>query len=241
MPTQLQDYCLSHLGVVQYVPRDFCVPEKPAVDTAKVIVEPDVPETITPPNKSIAQVESSDQSVVSKVRAETVPAPAQEQADGSPATDPDLRFRISYWQLPDVLVFSSLDYGENPPQDQHQLLGNILQAVKRLSGILAEPELVDWPVVPTAPANAEAAKAMFTSLLKGRAEQTGSRWVLIMGQRAQQFLLAEEAVDGKVAVSERCQAVLTPGLDEMLADPQCKRTTWQQIRFLTDIPDTPPV
>ena len=252
MPAQLRDYYLSNLGVVQYVPSDFCVPEVVVTDTQEVIAEPTVTEAVVEP--AVVEVETT-------TAHSTSPAakPVQKQVDVKPVVDTELRFRISYWQLPDLLVFSSLDYGENPPQDQHQLLSNILQAVGRLPGMLAEPEMVDWPVVPTAPADTEAAKTVFTSLLQGRAEQTGSRWILVMGQRARQFLLSGKELSGKTmagnvldgnladnkqygqaSVNEYCQAVVTPGLDQMLADPQSKRTTWQLVRFLADAPASKP-
>ena len=235
MPTpQLRDYYLSNLGIVQYVPSEFCVveqaipatqpaiEEKPAVDKQPPAAQPSLAEKVP----ATVQIDVAGPEDTAK------PAAPVETA----APEPELRFRISYWQLADILVFSALDYGQNPPQDQHQLLGNILQAVGRLSAPLSEPELMDWPLVPSAPAGADEARSMFSSFLKARIEQSGARWVLVMGSRAREFLLAGAgpAEGGRVPLTEQCEAVLTPGLDEMLADPACKRTTWQSIRFLSD-------
>ncbi|MDM3871986.1 hypothetical protein QSV34_11575 [Porticoccus sp. W117] len=166
----------------------------------------------------------------------TTPAPVQKPETSANSVNEDaepLRFAICHWLVGDTLVFSALDYDQNPPQNQHQLLANILRAIGRLNSSLAEPELVQWPLVTNAPGGEQEAKAMFSSLLRGRVEQSNCNLVLVMGQRAGQFLLPEEQRDpNRYPLSEQCQLVVTPGLDEMLADGATKRITWDLLRTL---------
>ncbi|MGS2723851.1 hypothetical protein ACVBEJ_08890 [Porticoccus sp. GXU_MW_L64] len=219
-----RDYCLKTLGVVQYVPREFFAPQKPSPSPVKATPVADVKPSPKKPliDLKIAQPSQS-------------PAPAQPAKARSAGEEAEpLRFAMCHWRVGDTLVFGALDYDQNPPQNQHQLLANILRAIGRLDSSLAEPELVQWPVVANAPGGLEDARAMFASLLSGRVEQSGCSLVLVMGQRASQYLLPEgQRETGRGQLSERCQWVVTPGLDDMLADPAHKRTTWQLLRPVT--------
>ena len=226
-----RDYYLKTLGIVQYVPKEFFVPEA-AVAELETAPGPDI--------KPIAQQPVVVEKVAKKPPVELQPvepkaAPSAKPVEQSPAVkdEPPLRFAMCHWLVANTLVFSALDYDQNPPQNQHQLLANILRSIGRLPSTLAEPELVQWPVVASAPGGAQEARAMFSSLLRGRVEQSGCDLVLVMGQRASQFLLPEE---GSGNLPEQCQLVVTPGLGEMLADPTRKRDTWNLLRPLAEVP-----
>jgi len=133
-----------------------------------------------------------------------------------------------------VLVFSALDYGENPPQNQHRLLENILKSVNRVGVSLAEPEFMDWPLTANAPSDKTGACAMFATFLQGRLKLSGAKNVLLFGERSCQFLLPESTVlsnhEGSLAGDVSVLSV--PSLKDMLADSSKKRLTWQIIRPL---------
>ena len=250
-----RDYYLKNLGIVQYVPQEFCLPPQAAV--ASGTLEPRVPESKvlesgmpvgnTPASTNSSALEAiKSASLQSQPSAQPAAPPTNQpiapekpevQAQTS-ATEEPVRFAICHWLVGETLVFSGLDYGQNPPQDQHQLLANILKSIGRLASPLSEPEVVQWPLVATAPGGESQARAMFTSLLQGRVEQSGCRLVLVMGSRASQFLLpvksqSDDATPvASIALSDHCQLLVTPGLDDMLTDPQHKRATWELLRPL---------
>ncbi|UTW45231.1 hypothetical protein KFE80_12850 [bacterium SCSIO 12696] len=231
-----RDYYLKNLGIVQYVPREFCIPDTVSEEPQPAVVElpasPPVSSNAasTPKRPSLAAELDTEPPVV---RTPEASAAENLQAEQQPSDDA-LRFAICHWLVNDTLVFAALEYGENPPQNQHQLLSNILRAIGRLESPLSEPEVVQWPVVPNAPAGEKDAKALFTSLLKGRVQQSESRLVLVMGQSASQWLLPESQwSQGTYSYGDGdCQLVVTPGLGDMLAEPSQKRTTWGLIRPL---------
>ncbi|WIO75115.1 hypothetical protein QP938_04190 [Porticoccaceae bacterium LTM1] len=253
---QERDYYLKTLGVIQYVPREFCLPETVAeVTAAPPEVNPEIAqvEPAQPPVQDAREL-LAEQPVENRAESpeeKPVPQPIEKQpveieqaatVTAEPAvkakpvdTEEPQRFRICYWRVADLLVFDSLDYGQNPPQDRHELLANILQSIGRSGSPLPEPELLDWPLVPNARADNAGARAMFSTFLKRRVEQDNVQWVLVMGECASNYLLSNLVnVKGKMALSGDCQAIRLPGLAEMLEDPNHKRTAWQAIRFLAE-------
>ncbi|MCV6605423.1 MAG: hypothetical protein OIF34_08965 [Porticoccaceae bacterium] len=225
-----RDYYLKTLGIVQYVPREFCVPEAPSQQP----VETQPAAVVEAPKAQLSERKAPSIEIQTPEAAPSQPARKAETAAAE--SDEPLRFAMCHWLIADTLVFSALDYDQNPPQNQHQLLANILRAIGRLSSPLAEPELVQWPLVATAPGGEDEARAMFGSLLRGRAEQSNCQLVLVMGQRASQFLLPDEQrAQGSYGFSDECQLVVTPGLDEMLSEPARKRDTWQLLQPLAKV------
>lgn len=252
-----RDYYLKTLGVIQYVPREFCLPEvTPEVAADSPIVKPEIVQ-VEPSQSPVQEAQKTLAGRSARQPAESsvdtpAPTPVEKQPVVEPVTtqtkesavvtkpvdaEEPQRFRICYWQVADLLVFDSLDYGQNPPQDRHQLLANILQSIGRLETLLPEPELMDWPLVPNARADNAGARAMFSTFLKRRIDQGSVQWVLILGECASNYLLSNMVnIKGKMALSGQCQAIRLPGLAEMLEDPNHKRTAWQAIRFLADTP-----
>lgn len=237
--SNLRDYYLSTLGVVQYVPREYCAIE--AAGEPAVSVEPASSAATLPTTGNTAP--SIDFGAINPETPASPPRQPARQTDVRPDTDTEtpqeVRLRISCWQpCPDLLVAGSLAYGQNPPQDQQQLLAGILQAIGRLPGPLREPELLDWPSRPGADASVGGAKTMLSMFLNGRLQSGGVRWVLIMGDIAAKYLLPEElpVTDGKAVLSETTTAIVTSGLADMLADRENKRATWEAIRFLAERP-----
>lgn len=257
MAAQLRDYYLSNLGITQYVPKEFVVVAEeglPAASTEALLAETEPSKA--EPQSRVTDSASTARDIASQLsepatakpvvdKAEAVEKAAVEpasQASSQPkpqatveaepqSVSADVQFRIASWQpAADLLVFSSLDYGQNPQQDQHQLLTNILRAVKRLASPLREPELHDWPVVPNAPADEAGAKAMFSEFLNTKVAHTQAKWVLIMGERAQQYLLA--GADQSARLPSGATVIATSGLDEMLAEPSCKREAWAALQPL---------
>lgn len=147
-----------------------------------------------------------------------------------------VNFRLCYWQpAADLLVFSALDYAQNPPQDQHQLLTNILKAIGKLPTMLPEPEFIDWPVTVNAASDKAGAQLMCSAFLQGRLKQSGANKVLLFGERARRYLLPQtaELASSQVTLADGTLVISTPSLAMMLTQAANKRLTWQAIRCLT--------
>ncbi len=243
-----RDYYLATLGVVQYVPRDFCLPETDAVAER---VESEVPAVVARSERP-ADLDILKQNVSSSFEPRSPQEHAlQKQASQPPeqripsadeASEPEVRFRITCWQpVADLLVVSSLEYGQNPRQPQQELLSGVLRAIGRLPQPLHEPELLDWPTKPGADASASGARTLFSTFLHARLQNRSVRWVLVMGDVAAQYLLSggqlpegKAGAEGRIQLTDNTAAIVTPGLEQMLADREHKRATWEAVRFLAE-------
>lgn len=142
--------------------------------------------------------------------------------------------RLACWRpAADLLVLDALPPGGHPSREQLALLGNILAAIGRRPARLSTAESIDWPLLQSGDRSLSGAREALKLFLAGRLAQSPFQWLLAMGAPAWQ-LLADEADAGQVIaiVEGAAQAILVPGLAEMLANPQSKAATWRAIRFL---------
>ena len=142
--------------------------------------------------------------------------------------------RLACWQpAPDLLVFDAQPPGGCPNRDQLTLLGNILAAIGRRPATLPAAEFIDWPPLPGGDCSLSGAREALALFLRGRQSQSSFAWLLVLGEPAWRFFADAACAGQRLAVAEGAvQAILVPGLAEMLADPQSKAATWQAIRFL---------
>jgi hypothetical protein len=154
-----------------------------------------------------------------------------------------LNFRLACWQPDsDVLVFNQLEPGEQPDNDQCQLLGNILRAIGRLPNGLPSPELIDWPVGRRGGGSDESevgAHAMLSVFLDVRIKKHGVLWVLLMGEQAAELLSPtnnsySDLLGKNQEIAGGAKIVVVRSLQEMLQDSDTKSGTWQAIQCLID-------
>lgn len=154
-------------------------------------------------------------------------------------------FRLGCWQpAADLLVLDSLPQQSAPDSERLQLLTNILRAIHRRPESLPPAEFIDWP--PTGSADPASARSLLEMFLQGRFERKPFRWVLVMGKAAAILLPAEpsanEGRDWRARWGERwklacgAEAVLTPGLGDMIAEAKYKAAAWAALRFLAEPP-----
>lgn len=166
-------------------------------------------------------------------------APAAVSSEGSGGAPMALLapMRLACWRpAADLLVLNALPCGQRPDRQSLTLLANMLRAIGRQPESLEAPEFFDWPLLPggdTALAAAHEALAVF---LAGRMAKEPFRWALVMGEPAWRWLAgsAPDLTPGvRLAVAGgQAQAILVPGLAEMLAAPHLKALAWQAIRAL---------
>lgn len=168
-----------------------------------------------------------DEVPVAGVCADAVPA------NESPAEMlPPLRL-VCWRPAADLLVLDAQPPGGRPSREQLALLGNILAAIDRQPARLPAAESIDWPLLQSGDRSRSAAQEALKLFLAGRLAQSPFQWLLAMGEPAWQLLTGEADAGQVIAIVEgAAQAILVPGLAEMLADPQCKAATWRAIRFL---------
>lgn len=238
MDAARRDRYLAALGVVRYRPRPAHV--VPAV-TAPARTVPD--ERVQPAPPAIPDVEPYR----SRVLAEQVPPTPVERppltAASEPAPNPSaaapVALRLACWQpVPDLLVLDALPPGGWPDRERTALLANILRAIGRLPGPLAAAEVIDWPPFAGAEATLADARESLALFLAGRRVQAPFRWLLAMGEMSWRCLGAEppQDVGDRFELAAGVQAILLPGLAELLVSPERKAATWRAIRPLAPVP-----
>ena len=238
MDAARRDRYLAALGVVRYRPRP--APGAPAAAESDRRAEP-VP---TPRDALPPAVPESDH-ISARALPEPGPPPAplaqSPAADGggqqpAPAAAP-IALRLACWQpVPDLLVLDALPPGGWPDRERTALLSNILRAIGRLPGPLAAAEVIDWPPFAGADATLTGAQESLALFLAGRRVNTPFHWLLAMGEMSWRCLGAEppQGAGDRLALGD-AEAILLPGLAEMLASPESKAETWRAIRPLAPV------
>lgn len=226
-----RDRYLTALGVVRYRPRP------PARAVAAPVDEPvgsaiEVPAVPEGPAALLAQLQPSDPPCPAPL-----PVAPGSIAPGAPVGDAEQLLpplRLACWRpAPDLLVLDAQPPGGLPNRDQLTLLGNILTAIGRRPGTLSAAEFIDWPLLPGGDCSLAGAREALALFLHGRQSQSSFAWLLVLGEPAWQFFADAARAGQLLAVAGGAvQAILAPGLAEMLANPACKAQTWQAIRFL---------
>lgn len=173
---------------------------------------------------------------------EAAPGAARERPEppagpsGAAAAEELAPVRLACWHpAADLLVLDALPPGQRPERERLTLLANILRAIDRLPGSLPAAEFIDWPPLPGGDRSLSGAREALALFLAGRMAREPFAWVLVMGEPARRWLSGGEHGEGEARISladGRAQAILLPGLGDMLAAPQLKAQTWQAIRGL---------
>lgn len=227
-----RDRYLAALGIVRYRPRPARGASVPPVADVRAPV-PEMSAAPEEPAALLGQLEPSNPPHLAQPPAVPAPSAADVPAGGD-AEELLPPLRLACWRpAEDLLVLDALPPGGRPSREQLALLGNILAAIGRRPAVLPAAESIDWPLLPGGDRSVSGAREALQLFLAGRLAQSRFQWLLAMGAPAWR-LLADDADAGRViAIAEGAvQAMLVPGLAEMLANPQCKAATWQAIRFL---------
>lgn len=241
MDTELRNWYLSNLGIVQYLPRNedlvalpFHVPvdderAKPATSSVKEEVA-SVLELVRETTDNTAQ--SVERLSGKETEPEGIPVPATEVPT----------FRLACWQpCDDLLVFNQLVPDAGPEPEQIQLLSNILRAIGRLPVSLPAPELIDWPMTHGGDVSEAAARSLLSVFLDARIKKRGVLWVLLMGEVAAELLCPSEssypdALGRRDEIAGGAKTIVVRSLQEMLKDPSMKAQTWESIKCLVNQP-----
>lgn len=185
-----------------------------------------------------ARVPSEPPPGAAPVPVEERPGPAAVPPAPSGATSAEelAPVRLACWRpVADLLVFDALPPGQRPEREHLTLLANILRAIGRLPGPLPAAEFIDWPPLPGGDRSLSGAREALALFLAGRMAREPFAWVLVMGEPAWRWLGGDGPGEGGARIplaDGRAQAILVPGLGDMLATPQRKAQTWQAIRGL---------
>lgn len=257
MTTELRNWYLSNLGIVQYLPKDeesVALPfHSPVAEVSDGITDEGAEAANVSRTKiKIGHAKSRAASVLELVGEKTDVSSGPEQqppvidhtgvASAETNALPAVSFRLACWHpCDDILVFNQLEPNGQPDQDQYQLLSNILKAVGRAPNGLPVPELLDWPIDNTVGEGVDhsesGAKAMLSVFLDARIRKHGVLWVLLMGELSSKLLSPGEGayidlLSKTEEISGGAQVIVVRSLQEMLAEPETKAETWQAIRRL---------
>ena len=253
MTPELRNWYLSNLGIVQYVPKG----EEPVTlqfHSSQVVAKSEAASNSvnSPASRVKSQVASVLEMMDVKVAVPPVIEEIVEKRDSLPSDNIEstptlissaLNFRLACWQpCDDILVFNQLEPGEQPGNDQCQLLGNILRAIGRLPNGLPSPEFIDWPMGRRGDGNDESeagAHAMLSVFLDVRIKKHGVLWVLLMGEQAAELLSPinnpySELLGKSQELAGGTKIVVVRSLQKMLQNSDTKSGAWQAIQCLID-------
>ena len=104
-------------------------------------------------------------------------------------------------------------------------------------GPLPQMEMVEWPLHANMKGDEAEVRGYLATMLKARIDSKGIELVLLLGDSASQWLLNEQqrgaVSNGQVDILGQVTALLVPSLQDMIDKPECKRQTWQTIRYLS--------
>jgi hypothetical protein len=249
MVNALRNQYLQKFGIVQYVGKDLplVAPASPAAGAPGTGAE--IGNSADKQRKSMAElVNIGLEDKPSQVAKPTVPsdsvaaslAPQKESEPAKaetlqPAEDINLRFAL--WQASEKLLVCSSIAEQLPEPAQILLLDNILLAMGQSGGPLPQMEMVEWPPHANMRGNEDDARGFLATMLKARIDSKGAELLLLLGEPAAQWLLNKEQRDavsnGQVDILGQVTALLVPSLQDMIDKPECKRQTWQTIRYLS--------
>ena len=237
MTNALRNQYLQKLGIVQYVSKDLpLVATAPATsDSVETIGQLVAGET----NTNDLQKKSMAELVNLGLENNSESTPAIQVAASASESHTEIELKFALWQVSEtLLVCSAIE--EQLPDPQHiLLLGNILIAMGQDVGQLPQMELVEWPPHPNMRGDEAEVREFLATLIKARVDSKQTEIVLLMGDAAAQWLLTDQqkvnVTNGQVDIVNQVTALLVPSLQAMIDKPECKRQTWQTIRYLSPL------
>ena len=242
MTNALRNQYLQKLGIVQYVSKDLpLVAAAPAMldgtelDGTEIIGQPVASET----NTSDLQKKSMAELVNLGLEKNTESTPAIPVVSSATESHTDIELKFALWQASETVLVCTAIEEQLPDPQQILLLGNILIAMGQEVGQLPQMDLVEWPPHPNMQGDEAEAREFLATLIKARINSKQTEIVLLMGDAAAQWLLTDQqkaaVTNGQVDIVDQVTALLLPSLQAMIDKPECKRQTWQTIRYLSPL------
>lgn len=249
---------LETMGIDMYVPKwllaNAAVPQQAILPVVKVPTFATDPKEFSPDNSSIGNTvaepvkdclgstEGPDKTadIVHKIPKQTVVSPEKNLANISSETNKSTKnipaFALSIWSITGkFLIVDSRQSSLALPTDA--LLSNILQSLGLPAGDLPKSQVIRWPLVPNNSQyqSREDAQEMVRSFLTAQLASVSAHSLLLMGNEAQDYALAEE-LESLVeqthidrSNSFAVKVVLLPSLADLLRQPLQKRLAWQAL------------
>lgn len=149
----------------------------------------------------------------------------------------DIELQLALWQPTDELLVCTVVDRSLPDPNQIQLLSNILVAMGQGQGNLPQMEIAQWPPYPNAEGGEPEVREFLATVIQARLGVKNSKMMLILGMDTAGWVLTEGQVskiaNGQTDVFDGIVGLVIPSLTEMIENPQCKRKTWNTIRFLS--------
>ena len=237
MTNALRNLYLQNLGIVQYVSKDLpLVAAAPAIlEGTEIIGQPVASQT----NSNDVQKKSMAELVNLGLEKNTESTPAISLVSSATESNTDIELKFALWQVSETVIVCSAIEEQLPDPQEILLLGNILIAMGQEAGQLPQMELVKWPPHPNMQGDEAEVREFLATLIKARIDSKQAEIVLLMGDAAAQWLLTDQqkaaVTNGQVDIIEQVTALLLPSLQAMIDKPECKRQTWQTIRYLSPL------
>jgi hypothetical protein len=250
MVNGLRNHYLQKLGIVQYVGKDLPVVAPAAAPTTGASgTATEIGSSADKQRRSKAELvnvglgNTPPEETKPTAPSDSVTAPVAPQKERAPAKTEilqpveDINLQFALWQASEkLLVCSSIDE-QLPDPAQILLLDNILLAMGQGGGPLPQMELVEWPPHANMKGDEAEVRGFLATMLKARVDSKGAEQVLLLGDLATHWLLNKEqrgaVSNGQVDIMGQVTALLVPSLQDMMDKPECKRQTWQTIRYLS--------
>ena len=253
MADALRNQYLQSLGIVQYVSKDLPVvvavpmPEGLAAGT-DLPVEQTSPRGLSGPGSESAGAQKQSMAALVDIvgqpqEAQPVPVPSPaslgQVGEETSQAQENIELTLGLWGATDeLLVCTSID-DALPDPAQILLLGNILEAMGQGNGPLPQIEVIQWPPNPSMAGGEAELRDDLSTLFGARLRAQPAKYLLLLGDDAAHWLLSdsqrEAMANGQVDCFDQVTAMLVPSLQAMIDQPQCKRETWQVIRFLSPL------
>lgn len=219
--TVRQQY-LQRLGIVQYVPKQ---------SAGQLVEEVSQEQVSTELELEVEESAGATAILTAMVDADTKRQNAEKERV---AEQPSITLAFAMWQAADELLICTAVDDQLPDQQQVTLLSNIVAAITSQPSRLPQFEVINWPPHANMQGDEAEIREYLSTLIMARVDALSTKTLLVLGEGARQWLLNAEqnaqANDGIVAVTDSLAALIVPSLQEMLDNPQYKRSTWGILR-----------
>lgn len=229
-------YFLDAMGIDRYVPR-LALANAQASDLTDAVLVAVSDEQAQIPLPGNVQADSAK---VKTPLSDLNLSPAAKPQATTTAAASLVRMHLRAWRVGSELLIIDTRTGDIALPSE-ALLRNMVLALGFAVAEISRAESLRWPLSEKNhwPLNAaedlQNARSMVLAFVEAQHSRHGFHTVLLMGADAVRFVLANDgdyAIGQRQAFSEHCNAIILPGLNELLRQPGLKKNSWQAIRHL---------
>ena len=224
----VREHYLQRLGIVQYVSKDsnsalFDEVHKAPTNAKSTPVEN--------PARSSSILEAIGESTAnSKSNSSTKKAKVEQKQTPEKVS---INVRFALWQATDDILVCCVINELMPDQKEIKLLTNIIVAMDNQVSKLPNVDVISWPPHNNMQGDEAEIRDYFATLINTRVKAKASSKLLLMGEKAQDWILSAEqrkqSEEGSVAIADNLTALSVPSLQDMLDQPDLKRLTWRVV------------